>query len=88
MDKYNIVLKSRQLGITTLSCGYSIYLAMTNPNTTCLLVSYSIDSATAIFEKLKQLYNDLPNPLRVDLIANNKKELKFIMKKLILLNKK
>ncbi len=78
MDKYNIVLKSRQLGITTLSCAYSIYLAMTNANTTCLLVSYSIDSATAIFEKLKQLYNDLPKALKVELIANNKKELKFI----------
>ena len=50
MDKYNIVLKSRQLGITTLSCAYSIYLACTNSNTTCLLVSYSIDSATAILK--------------------------------------
>lgn len=78
MDKYNIVLKSRQLGITTLSCAYSIYLASTNSNTTCLLVSYSIDSATSIFEKLKQLYNDLPDALKVNLIANNKKELKFV----------
>lgn len=78
MDKYNIVLKSRQLGITTLSCAYSIYLACTNSNTTCLLVSYSIDSATAIFEKLKQLYNYLPSALRPELIANNKKELKFV----------
>lgn len=78
MDKYNIILKSRQLGITTLSCAYSIYLASTNNNTTCLLVSYSIDSATAIFEKLKQLYNDLPSALKPELIANNKKELKFV----------
>lgn len=78
MDKYNIILKSRQLGITTLSCAYSIYLACSNSNTTCLLVSYSIDSATSIFEKLKQLYNDLPKPLKVELIANNKKELKFV----------
>lgn len=78
MDKYNIILKSRQLGITTLSCAYSIYLACTNSNTTCLLVSYSIDSATSIFEKLKQLYNDLPNALKVALVANNKKELKFV----------
>ena len=78
MEKYNIVLKSRQLGITTLSCAYSIYLACTNSNTTCLLVSYSIDSATSIFEKLKQLYNDLPDALKVALVANNKKELKFV----------
>lgn len=77
LDKYNIVLKSRQLGVTTLSCGYSIYLTQNRPNTTCLLMSYSIDSATGIFEKLKQLYNDLPNAVKVPLVANNKKELKF-----------
>lgn len=78
MEKYNIILKSRQLGITTLSCAYSLYLTATNSNTTCLLVSYSIDSATSIFEKLKQLYNDLPKALQVETIANNKKELKFV----------
>lgn len=77
LDKYNIVLKSRQLGVTTLSCGYSIYLTQNKPNTTCLLMSYSIDSATGIFEKLKQLYNDLPNAVKIPLVANNKKELKF-----------
>jgi hypothetical protein len=78
LDKYNVILKSRQLGITSVSCAYSVYLTQTQPNTTCLLVSYSIDSATAIFEKLKQLYNDLPEVLKVPLIANNKKELRFI----------
>jgi hypothetical protein len=77
LDKYNVVLKSRQLGISSLSCAYSIYLTQVYPSTTCLLASYSIDSATAIFEKLKQLYNDLPEVLKVPLIANNKKELKF-----------
>ncbi|CAB1244933.1 Terminase-like family protein [Ruminococcaceae bacterium BL-6] len=78
LDKYNIVLKSRQLGITTLSCAYSIYLAITNPYTTCLLMSYSIDSATGIFEKLKQLYFNIPKSLQVPLIANNRKELKLV----------
>jgi len=77
MDKYNVVLKSRQLGISSLSCAYSVYLAMTRPSTHCLLASYSIDSATAIFEKLKQLYNELPDVLKVPMINNNKKELKF-----------
>lgn len=78
MDKYNICLKSRQLGITTLSCSISIYLASTNSNTVCLIMSHSMESASAIFEKLKQLYNDLPDALKVPLIANNKKELKFL----------
>lgn len=78
LEKYNIICKSRQLGITSCSCAYSIYLASVYSNTTCLLMSYSIDSATGIFEKLKQLYYDLPKAIQVPLDANNKKELKFI----------
>ncbi|QEY34695.1 hypothetical protein FL966_06290 [Caproiciproducens galactitolivorans] len=78
MDKYNIVLKSRQLGITTLSCAKSIYLASTKPYTTCLLMSYSIESASQIFDKLKELYFNMPEAIRIPIIANNKKELRFI----------
>jgi hypothetical protein len=40
-------------------------------------MSYSIDSATGIFEKLKQMYYTIPDVLRPELINNNKKELKF-----------
>lgn len=77
MDKYNVVLKSRQLGISSLSCVYSLYIALTKPNSTCLLLSYSLESATTIFEKLKQIYNELPKIIQVPLVANNRKELKF-----------
>lgn len=77
LDKYNIVLKSRQLGITSVSCGLSLYYALNEPNSVCLLVSYSIDSASMIFDKLKQLYDDLPNAIKLKDIANNRKELKF-----------
>jgi len=77
LDKYNIVLKSRQLGITSVSCGLSLYYAITTPNSVCLLVSYSIDSANAIFDKLKQLFDDLPKAIKPKDIANNRKELKF-----------
>ncbi len=77
MDKYNIILKSRQLGMSAVSCALSLYYAMTSPNNHCLLISYSLDSADAIFDKLKQLYDDLPNAIRLKDIANNRKELKF-----------
>lgn len=78
LDKYNIVLKSRQLGITSVSCAISLYHAITKPNTTCLLMSYSLESATGIFEKLKQMYYEIPESIRVGLMNNNKKELKFV----------
>lgn len=77
LDKYNIVLKSRQLGITSVSCGLSLFYCNTKPNVTCLLMSYSLDSARGIAEKLRQMYFDLPVSLRQKLVNNNKNELKF-----------
>jgi len=81
MSKYNIILKSRQLGFSVYCTAYALWIATTQPNSTCLLMSYSIDSATGIFEKLKQMYYTIPDVLRPELINNNKKELKFIFKK-------
>lgn len=77
LEKYNIVLKSRQLGISSLTTALSLYYACTRPNTTSLLLSYSIDSANGIFDKLKQLYYDMPTSIKPSLENNNKKELKF-----------
>lgn len=77
MSKYNVILKSRQLGFSTLTCAMSIFVACTRPNTTSLLLSYSIDSANGIFDKLKQIYYDMPEVLKPALQNNNKKELKF-----------
>lgn len=76
--KFNICLKSRQLGITSVALAFSLYLAITKPNSTCMIMSYSLDSANNIFEKLKQMYNDLPDCVRLETIANNRKELKFV----------
>ena len=77
MDKYNIVLKSRQLGISTLAMAYSLYIAITQHDSHCMLVSYSQDSADAIFDKLKQMYNDLPQCVKPKDISNNRKQIKF-----------
>jgi hypothetical protein len=77
MSKYNIILKSRQLGFSVYCTAYALWIATTQPNSTCLLMSYSIDSATGIFEKLKQMYYTIPDVIRPELINNNKKELKF-----------
>lgn len=77
LDKYNIILKSRQIGMSVANLAYSLFIAMTEPDSHCMLISYSLDSADAIYSKLKQLYNDLPDAIKIKDIANNKKELKF-----------
>lgn len=75
--KFNICLKSRQLGITSVALGNALYLTHTRANCTCMIMSYSLDSAHEIFEKLKILYNNLPESVRLKTVNNNRTELKF-----------
>lgn len=75
ITKYNVILKSRQLGFSTLSCALSLYHATTKKNCQCLLVSYTQASSDTLFYKLKQMYTSLPDIIKPKLTNNNKKEL-------------
>lgn len=73
--KFNIVAKSRQLGITSWAIAYSLYLTHTEPDTVCMLMSYSLDSVDMVFKKLKAMYEDLDPAVKIKDVANNRKEL-------------
>jgi hypothetical protein len=75
MDKFNIISKSRQLGFTTYSLAYCIWLASTRPNTNCLIVSYNVESTQSIFERLKQMYASVPDKYKPAEKRNNRMEL-------------
>lgn len=76
-EKFSIILKSRQLGFSVMVCAYSIYLAITKPNSVCMLLSMSDSSTRAIYAKLKQIYMSIPNGIRPKLIRNNRSELQL-----------
>lgn len=61
MTKFNIILKARQLGFSTMSLGLCLWQAVNKPNTNYLIVSYKQDSSTSLFEKLKQMYYSMPH---------------------------
>lgn len=73
--KFNIVAKSRQLGITSWAIAYSLYLTHTEPDTVCMLMSYSLDTVDIVFKKLKAMYDDLNPAVKIRDVANNRKEL-------------
>lgn len=77
-SKYNIVLKARQGGISTVCMLYSIYLALTRANVTCLLMSYSMQSVSENFSKLRAIYDYLPDAVKKEETANNRTQLSFI----------
>lgn len=77
LEKYNIVLKSRQLGLSVCTVALSIRQCIVNPNSCCMLVSHDQKSCNAIFDKLKQQFNSLPAWLKPKEIANNRQEIKL-----------
>lgn len=77
LDSYNIILKSRQGGMSVAICGLAIYYAVTIPNSTCMMLSHNDESTRAIFNKLKNIYNSLPSTIKPKLIRNNRAELQL-----------
>ncbi len=77
MYKENIILKSRQLGLSSVTVALSIRACIVQDNTTCFLVSHNQSSTNTIFDKLKQQFNSLPGFIKPDLLTNNRQELKF-----------
>lgn len=77
LEKFNIVLKSRQLGLSVVTVALSIRQCIVYPNSCCMLVSHDQKSCNAIFDKLKQQFNSLPKWLKPEQIANNRQEIKL-----------
>lgn len=59
-NKFIIISKARQAGISTFSLGKALWRALTKPNENILIVSYKSDSAKALFEKLKDMNDRIP----------------------------
>ena len=76
-EKYNAICKSRQIGCSTILLLEALRIAVSEPNRNCLLVSYSMDSASQIFNKLKTSYDLLPDIIKPKELANNRSELRF-----------
>jgi len=78
--RFNFILKPRQLGFTTLSLAYCLWMAITNPNTSYLIVSYKGESAKDLFEKIKKMNRHLPREkykIFPEVVRDNRDELLF-----------
>lgn len=78
LSSENIISKSRQLGLSSIAIALSIRQCIIYPNSSCLLASHDQKSCNAIFDKLKQQFNSLPNFIKPKTIANNRAEIKMI----------
>jgi len=76
--RFSIINKSRQLGISTLTAGYSLWLMLFNKDKTILCLATKQETAKGMVEKVQFMYNNLPTWLRGNKpISDNKLSLKL-----------
>ena len=61
MEKYNIILKGRQIGFTTFSICYMIWSALTKPDTSYLLMTHHNKVTQSILRRVNKIYQMLPH---------------------------
>ncbi len=76
-NRYNIILKSRQLGISTLSAGYSLWMMLFNQDKNILVIAKDKDTAKNLVTKVRIMYSNLPQWLKTNVIEDNKLSLVF-----------
>ena len=72
-----IVLKARQIGLSTLTEGMLFHRTATSFNTDSLIVAHREDSTNNLFQMSKLFYDELPVPIKPLLKTSNAYELRF-----------
>ena len=76
--KNNIILKSRQMGISTLVAAYSLWLMLFHNDKKILLISLKQEVAKELITKVRFANENLPTWLKVKCIEDNRLSLKFV----------
>jgi hypothetical protein len=75
--KMNIILKSRQMGISTLVAAYSLWLMTFHKDKNILLVSLKQDDAKEVLTKVRDAYKELPTWMKVKCLEDNRLSIRF-----------
>jgi len=76
-NPYSIVLKSRQLGLSTLTAGYSLWLMIFHRDKNVLCIATKQETARNMVTKVKFMYDNLPSWLKIEAAENNRLSLRL-----------
>ena len=76
-NPYSIILKSRQLGISTLTAAYSLWTMLFHKDKNVLCIATKQETAKNMVTKVKFMYENLPSWLKLGFIENNKLALRL-----------
>ena len=68
---YNVILKARQLGISTLSAGYSLWLMNFHADKNILVIATKQEVAKNLVTKVRVMHKELPNWLKQGCAEDN-----------------
>ena len=75
--RFNVILKSRQLGISTLSAGYSLWLMLFHEDKNILVIATKQEVAKNLVTKVRFMHDNLPSWLKGQTEEDNKLSLRL-----------
>ena len=76
-NRYSIILKSRQLGISTLTAGYALWKMLFKSDFNVLVIATKQDVAKNLVTKVRVMHDNLPAWLKGRTLEDNKLSLRF-----------
>jgi hypothetical protein len=76
-NRYNVILKSRQLGISTLAAGFALWSMLFAEDFNVLVIATTQEVAKNLVTKVRVMHDNLPSWLKGSVEADNKLSLKF-----------
>ena len=67
-----IILKSRQLGISTLIAGYALWMILFQNDKNCLVVAIDQNTSKNLVTKVRVMYDNLPSWMKLKAVESNK----------------
>jgi len=75
--RFNILRKFRQAGCTTIAAGYSLWTIIFQKHKSVVILSKGDAESTEVLERIKLMYDELPEFLKPGIIEDNKHTLKL-----------
>lgn len=76
-NRYSIILKSRQMGISTLTAAYVLWCMLFHEDFNVLVIATTQEVAKNLVTKIRVMYENLPSWLRVPTEEHNKLSLRL-----------
>jgi hypothetical protein len=75
--RFNIILKARQLGISTLTAGYSLWMMTFHADKNILVIATKQEVAKNLVTKVRVMHANLPSWLKQRCVEDNKLSLRY-----------